>query len=514
MADEQKSIQKSTKLKSSMTLIAMVVAILPILMTPPLMDVRFWFTEYVSAMDYSASNIYEVWQQYLLPGRFVPISDFYVLAYVYIGHKFLQITQAPVNYFDVLTKITLLAFLFFAIRSLFQEISKDLSKATNSKLWNSDPVGLFIVWGIGLNIFWKLNGSVAYPFLIYTAFIIALVFAFVLIRHVRTLVLSGKTFNGTTALLLVLSSIWANFYYEISYTAIAAIVAAILVAPITGLSRILRLRLSVMFIGAFAAIWLPMRWFLNNQCETNLESCYAGSQLNIGDMFGTLIKNIINPLPFADYDSIDDIQQGRLPFAFSGFVILVAIFLAIVLFSNLPNLKPVGEISELNSDNLKSFLFAQLRFTLILLAIGLSGAVMLSVSVRAQELVEWGLSYRHTSMLWMGYAALLLLAITWMAQGTSPKVGGIVLLVLVLVLTTGQWGRSWSAVRDYNADFEPVSRLYHELYNADLDNSGIANDRRCLIIDELSSNEINTVRYIDPAENFMNKFHQIEFCNR
>jgi hypothetical protein len=257
-----------------------------------------------------------------------------------------------------------------------------------------------------------------------------------------------------------------------------------------------------------------MRWFLNNQCEANLESCYAGSQLNIGDMFGTLIKNIINPLPFADYDSIDDIQQGRLPFAFSGFVILVAIFIAIVLFSNLPNLKPIGESSELNSDNLKSFLSAQLRFTLILLAIGLSGAVMLSVSVRAQELVEWGLSYRHTSMLWMGYASLLLFGVTWLAARTSPFVGVAALVILVLVLTTGQWGRSWSAVRDYNADFEPVSRLYHELYNADLDDSGIANDRRCLIIDELSSNELNKVRYIDPAENFMSKFHQIEFCNR
>jgi len=312
-------------------------------------------------------------------------------------------------------------------------------------------------------------------------------------------------------LLLFLSSIWANFYYEISYTAIAAIVVAILVAPIAGLTRQIRLKLSALFIGAFALVWLPMRWFLKNQCEANLESCYAGSQLNIGGMFGTFVQNIINPLPFADYDSISDVQQGRLPFVFSGFVVLVAIFLALIVIQSL---RSVGSTEAEVASSEDDFISAQWRFTLILLAMGLSGAVILSVSIRAQDLVDWGLSYRHTPMLWMGYAALLLLGITWLARRTSPRVGGIALMLLVIVLTTGQWGRSWSAVRDYNADFEPVSRLYHEMYNADLDDSGIANERRCLIIDELSSNEINTVRYIDPAQKFMMKFHQIDFCKR
>jgi hypothetical protein len=514
MADEQKSDQKSKKIKISLTSVALLVAILPILLTPPLMDVRFWFTEYVSAMEYSASNIFEVWQQYLLPGRFVPISDLYVLLYVFSGHKFLQITQAPVNYFDFLTKLTLLALLFFAIRSLYRELTKGFNRNQNSILWDLYPVALFVVWGLGLNIFWKFNGAVAYPILIYTAFIVAFVFAIATMRHTRTLVSSGQTFTLTTALLLALCSIWANFYYEISYTAIAAIVVAIIVVPVDGLSKIFRLKLSAMFLGAFAVVWLPMRWFLKNQCEANLELCYGGSQLNIGGMFGTLVQNIINPLPFADYDSINDIQQGRLPFAFSGFVIVVAIFIAFIVISHLRSLKIVDETVGQKSETMNSFLFAQWRFTLILLAMGLSGAVILSVSIRAQDLVDWGLSYRHTPILWMGYAALLLLGITWLASRTSPKVGGIALVVLIIVLTTGQWGRSWSAVRDYNADFEPVSRLYHELYNADLDDSGMANERRCLIIDELSSNEINTVRYIDPAEKFMTKFHQIDFCKR
>jgi hypothetical protein len=137
MTDEQKSDQKSKKIKISLTSVALFVAILPVLLTPPLMDVRFWFTEYVSAMDYSASNIYEVWQQYLLPGRFVPISDFYVTTYIFLGHKFLQVTQAPLNYFDALTKLTLLVLLFFTIRSLFVEVGKGFKESSKSNLMES-----------------------------------------------------------------------------------------------------------------------------------------------------------------------------------------------------------------------------------------------------------------------------------------------------------------------------------------------------------------------------------------
>jgi hypothetical protein len=513
MTDELKTDKKSVKLKNSFAVLAMILAIFPILLTPPLMDVRYWFINSVSNMDYSASNIFEG-QHFLRPGRFVPISQFYVLVYAFFGHKFLQFTQASVNYLDVLTKLTLLVLLFFAIRSLFNEISKDLKTTTSLRLWNSYPFGLFVIWGLGLNIFWSMNGSVAYPILIYTAFVFALVFAVASIRHVRTLVISGQTFNGTTALLLALSSLWANFSYEISYTTIAAVVMAILVAPIIGLSRIMRLRLAAMFIGAFAAIFLPMRWFLNNLCQTHLDSCFTGSQLNSGDMFGTLIKNIINPLPFADYDSINRIQQGRLPFAVSGFVIIVAMYISIVVVSHLRTLNAADDSVEQKSESMRGFFSAQWRFTFILLSIGLSGAVLLSVSVRAQTIIDWGLSYRHTPMLWMGYAALILVSITWLTIRTRPMVGLITLVALVVLLTTGQWGRSWSAVRDYNADFEPVSRLYHELYNADLSDSGVANERRCLIIDELSSRKMNTNAYIIPAEKFMNKFHQIDFCER
>lgn len=513
MADEQKSDQKSKRSRNVLAIFVALVAVSPVLLTPPLMDVRFWFTEYISAMDYSASNIYEVWQQYLLPGRFVPISDFYVLIYVFVGHKFLQITKAPVNYFDLLTKLTLLIFLFFAIRSLFNEISKGFAKKSAKSLWSFYPFGLFLIWAIGLNVFWQLNGSVAYPFLIYTAFIVALVFAIATLRNLRSLNDSGRALNRMTILLILLSSTWANFYYEISYTAIAAIVVAILVAPIAGLEVQMRLKLASLFIATFAVVWLPMRWFLKNQCRANLESCYTGSQLNLSGLGSTLVKNIVNPLPFADYDSINDVQQGRLPFVFSSFVIVFLVLLVVLLVQYLRAEKSndTGVPSDFVNNE---FLSAQWRLTSTLMAIGLSGAVILSVSIRAQDLVEWGLSYRHTSMLWMGYAALLLLGITWLTRRTSPQVGGIALVLLVFVLTTGQWGRSWSAVRDYNADFEPVSRLYHELYNADVDDSEQANDRRCLIVDELSSNELNKVRYIDPAENFMSKFHLIEFCNR
>jgi len=510
MANEQMSERKSHRAISVLLIVAAVVAILPIIFTAPLMDVRFWFTDYVSGMDNSPANIYELWQRQLLPGRFVPISDVYTLVYAFLGHKFLQITQTSVNYFDALTKIALLALWFVAIRGLFREIRNGFIQNLNSRLWNLYPIILFIVWGLGINIFWAMNGSVAYPILIYTAFIVSIFFATATLKNLRVLEITGQTVNQKTILLIALSSIWANFYYEISYTAIAAIAAAIFVAPIANLTKSRRAKLALMFVGAFAIVWLPMRMILKNQCEANLEACYDGSQLNLGGMFGTLIQNIINPLPFTDYDAIKDVQQGRLPFVFSGVVLLVAILIAIAIFSNLRTV--VAEEDVADNSSLSSFISAQWRFVLILLAMGLSSAVILSVSLRAQDLVDWGLSYRHTPILWLGYAALILLGVTWLAQKTKPVTGAIALVAIVLLLTTGQWGRSWTAVRDYNEDFEPVSRLYHELYNADLSDSDLANTRRCLIVKELSEYSKNQTRYIDPAEKFMNTFHDRDFC--
>ena len=259
MDDKQKSDQKSYITLSLLLIAVAVVAISPIVFTAPLMDVRFWFTEFVSDMDYSASNIYEVWQQKLLPGRFVPISDFYVLIYTYVGHKFLQITQTSLNYFDALTKMALLALWFVAIRGLFREISKGFVQNLNSRLWNLYPTILFIVWGLGINIFWAMNGAVAYPILIYTAFIVSILFSTATLKNLRDLEETGQTVNRSTVLLIALSSMWANFYYEISYTAIAAIVVAIFVAPIANLTKAHRVKLSTMFIGAFAIVWLPMR---------------------------------------------------------------------------------------------------------------------------------------------------------------------------------------------------------------------------------------------------------------
>jgi hypothetical protein len=510
MATEQKPDQKSQRTVNTLLILAAVVAILPIIFTAPLMDVRFWFTEYVSGMEYSPANLYELWQRRLLPGRFVPISDLYTLVYAFVGHKFLQFTQVSLNYFDALTKISLLVLWFLAIRTLFREICKGFVRNLNNRLWDLYPIILFIVWGLGINIFWAMNGAVAYPVLIYTAYIVSLWFAIAALRNFRVLATTGQTFNRTTLFLLVLSSIWANFYYEISYTATAGIVVAILVAPIANLTSSQRVKLSSMFISAFAIVWVPMRVILKNQCEANLETCYDGSQLNLGGMPVTFIQNLINPLPFADYDAIKDLHHGRLPFVFSGIVLIVAILIAILVFTSLRNATKGGESTE--SLNLGEFISAQWRFMLILLAMGISSAVILSVSIRAQDLVDWGLSYRHTPMLWLGYAGLILLGVTWLAQKTKPITGAIALVAIVLLLTTGQWGRSWSAVRDYNENFEPVSRLYHELYNADLDESGLANTRRCLIVKELSENPKNQTRYIDPANKFMNTFHNRDFC--
>ena len=510
MSINRKVEQKLLRFARGLGLIAILIAILPMIIAPPLMDVRFWFIQYVSEMDYSALNIYSVWQQRLNPGRFVPISDIYGLIYSFLGHSFLQTTHAPVNYFESITKLALITLVFVALRSLFRELSKGYINSRNRALWETYPLLLFIFWGLGLNIFWQLNGSAAYPLLIYTVFLISILFALSVLKLLRNLVHADRILNSRTITLLVLSSIWANFYYELAYSAIAVIVVTIFVAPIKELTNEVRIKLASLFIFSFSVVWVPMRWILKMQCDSQIDLCYSGSQLNLKGAPLTFLQNLVSPLPLADSNSLSQLAQGRLPFVFSALVVTTAILISLIVFFNL-HTAAINRNLDYESD-MVSFISCQWRFTLILLSMGISSAVVLSVSIRAQEIVNWGNSYRHTPILWMAYASILLLGITWVTQRTKPLLGTAAIVALVLVLTTGQWGRSWSAVSEYNSDFEPVSRLYHELYVAESSDLNLANARRCLIFDELSQVKRNSWLYLNTANKYMQKYHDVDFC--
>jgi hypothetical protein len=507
MAATEKNFQAPSKVLKSLLYISFSVAILPILLTPPLMDVRWWFIKFPADMNYSVTNIYRTWEMGLLPGRFVPISDVSGLIYVYVGHKFLQLTQVPVDYFDLMTKVALIAGVYYTLKLLVRE----LNLGRNSEFVNRYPLILMTIWGLGANVFWKLNGTVAYPSLIYPTIIVATIFATAVLRNVRTISQNGFRLNTGTWLLALASTIWANFYYELAYTAVVAILIAVLISPTEAFSKKMRIRYSSVFLISFIAIWIPMRVILAKQCAANLAACYEGSQISPAGAPATFVKNIVNGLPLTDYSAIAKIQNGGLPFEISGLTLFVSIFISIVLILNL---KEVFRGSDVNTHDLSENLIIQTRLAAILISTGVVAAAIMSVSTLSQQTVKWGFAYRHAPSLWLGYATLILLLITLLVSRTNYLFGATALVILVVVLTTGQWGRSYSAIRAYSVDFEPVSRLYHELYNADVSDKGLGNSRRCLIVDQLNAKDINVVRYLDPADKFMNTFHQIPFCNR
>jgi hypothetical protein len=162
MVATDKIFQAPSKVSKSLLYVSFSVAILPILLTPPLMDVRWWFIRLPAEFNYSIAGIPGMWEKGLLPGRFVPISDLSGDLYVFVGYKFLQLTQASINTFDLVTKIALITGLYFALRSLIRELGPNLS----FDVVKICTLTLLTIWGLGANVFWKLNGTVAYPSLI------------------------------------------------------------------------------------------------------------------------------------------------------------------------------------------------------------------------------------------------------------------------------------------------------------------------------------------------------------
>ncbi len=499
--------QVPTRATKSLLYISFSVAILPILLTPPLMDVRWWFIRVPADLNYSVSSIPAFWLSELLPGRFVPISDFWGYTYIYVGHKFLQVTQSPINYFDFATKLSLMVALYFALRSLIRELGPKLS---------GDAVKictliLLTIWGLGANVFWQLNGTVAYPSLIYPTIIIAIVFAAKTLKNVRESKFKSFPISRGIVVLLITSTLWANFYYELSYTAIVASIAAIAVSPMREFDWSKRVKLAGLFLLSFLIIWIPMRIVLARQCSADLSECYDGSELNLAGAPATFLKNLVNAHPLTDYSALESYQNGNLPFVISGVTLLVAAFISL---SVILNFRLVASSGIKSADIYSEVFRMQVRLTTILLSVGIVAAAIMSVSSLSQRTVEWGFAYRHAPVLWLGYASLVLTLIIFVLTRTNAAIGGLLLIALVSTLALGQWGRSSEAIRGYNKSFEPASRVYHELYNADLSSTGLGNSRRCLIVDELAKKEINVLRYLDPADEFMKTFHGRPFCKR
>ena len=497
----------STRATKSLLYVSFSVAILPILLTPPLMDVRWWFIRVPANLNYSVTNIPAIWQSELLPGRFVPISDLWGFAYIYIGHKFLQLTQAPINTFDLVTKIALIAALYFSLRSLIRELGPNLS----FDVVKICTLTLLTIWGLGANVFWKLNGTVAYPSLIYPTIIIAIVFAAKTLKNIRENKFNSFPINKGIVFLLLVSTLWANFYYELAYTAIVAIVIAIAVSPKTEFKFSNRFKLGGLFLLSFLVVWIPMRIILARQCSANISECYDGSELSLAGAPATFLKNLVNAHPLTDYSALEKIQAGNLPIMISAVTLFVAALISVTLVINT---RSISNSDAEGFDQISKILEMQMRLTAILLSVGIVAAAIMSVSSLSQRTVKWGYAYRHAPVLWLGYASLVLMLIVLIVTKTNRKIGALLLVVLITILATGQWGRSFEAIRGYNKDFEPASRVYHELFNADLSTNGLANSRRCLIVDELSKKEVNIVRYVEPSEKFMRKFHDRAFCQR
>jgi len=507
MATSKRPFQVSTRATKSLLYVSFSVAILPILLTPPLMDVRWWFIRVPANLNYSATNIPTFWQSELLPGRFVPISDLWGYAYIYIGHKFLQLTQAPINTFDLVTKILLIVALYFSLRSLIRELAPNLS----IEVVKTYALTLLTIWGLGANVFWKLNGTVAYPSLIYPTIIIAILFAAKTLKNIRENRFKSFPINRGIVFLLLASTLWANLYYELAYTAIVAIVIAIAVSPNAKFKFANRIKLAGLFLLSFLVVWIPMRIVLARQCSANISECYDGSELSLAGAPATFLKNLVNAHPLTDYSALEKIQAGNLPIMISAVTLFVAVLISVTLVIGA---RSISTSETEGAAQISNLLEMQLRLTAILLSVGIVAAAIMSVSSLSQRTVKWGYAYRHAPVLWLGYASLVLMLIVLIATKTNRTVGALLLVVLITVLATGQWGRSFEAIRGYNKDFEPASRIYHELYNADLSDTGLANSRRCLIVDELSKKEVNIVRYVEPAEKFMRKFHDRAFCQR
>jgi hypothetical protein len=487
---------------------------LPFLTVPALMDERYWFLQGSAIMNFSASNILSYGASFHQPGRYMPLSGYLRSIHSYFGFEIMTGFGIPLSIFQGLVhafflSVTFLALYWYLINIPFRE--KDHTKYLDKKLAIQLTLATAFVFAGMASIRWQHNGLVAYVPMTFLPLITALLLATI----ARKLLISHKLRSDKKLIikllcLSVLVSLWTNLFYELAYVCVVLVVIAcaqeFLHSRDSRERKISIFHLSL-YTLTFLIYWLPMRIHLANECASI--KCYDGSQVSIAGAWDTFILNLINPLPlvgpYVDFKANALISELS---AFAIFVIVVIVIGAnLVTFINLRASRATTKTSESQSH-------LDVNFDRILdlvigpISIGIVSALLMSVSIRSQKLVELGNPYRHAPILWLGYSLILSTLLVWAFNRYSRNTMAMIMAVVSVIMVIQQISSvNNSLVLQRSQTI--VLKIYDELIFPDFSEQG--NERRCSLKESITR-ELDIKTYIEPSSAYFAKKLDYPYC--
>ena len=487
---------------------------LPFLTVPALMDERYWFVHGSAMMNFSASNILSYGASFHQAGRYMPLSGYLRSIHSYLGFEMMTGFGIPLNIFEGIVhaffiSVTFLALYWYLVNIPIRE--KGHTKYLDKELAIQLTLVTAFIFGGMASIRWQHNGLVAYVPMTFLPLITALLLATI----ARKLLISHKLRSDKNVIiklfcLSVLVSLWANLFYELAYVCVVLVVIACAQEFLQ--SRDSRERkISIFHLSLYALTfliyWLPMRIHLAAECLS--VECYDGSQISVAGIWDTFLLNLINPLPLVG--PYVDFKAHALITELSKFTIFVIVLIVIganvFAFINLRASRASTNTGESQSDLGISF-HRILDLIIGPISIGIVSALLMSVSIRAQRLVELGNPYRHAPILWLGYSLILSTLLVWAFNRYSRNTMAII-MTLVSVFMAIQQLSSVNNSLVLQRSQTVILKIYDELIFPDFSKQG--NERRCSL-QESFTKELYVKTFIEPSKSYFSKVLHYPYC--
>jgi hypothetical protein len=487
---------------------------IPFLTVPALMDERYWFLQGSAEMDFSASNILSYGSSFQLPGRYMPLSGYLRSVHSYVGFETMTGFGIPLNIFEGIVHAFFLGVLFLSLHRYLINLPIRVGGQTKY-LDREDAVRITVltafIFGGMASIRWVHNGLVAYVPMTFLPLITALLLA----TSARRLLIKSRLHSGNLSrlklvCLAVVTSLWANLFYELAYVCVVLVVLSCAQEFLQ--SRDLKFRREsilhiFVYASAFLIYWIPMRIHLAKECA-QIE-CYEGSQISSDGLFQTFFLNLVNPLPLIG--PYVDLKDETFLSELSPFTILVimaivvgATILMFIQFNENRNSKDNWLDRNGVGTDLRNF------FHLILgpSAIGVVSALLMSVSLRSQRIVELGNPYRHTPILWLAYSLIFSTLLIWGFRRYSR----FLMTVVVALVCTIMFIQQLSNVNNslvMQRSTTTVLKVYDEVIFPDYTERG--NERRCSL-QKYITNDADVQRYMASSSEYYSKVLGLPYC--
>jgi hypothetical protein len=379
----------------------------PLLRTPLLMDEVYGvigimgITPNSSLLDVLINPFRsDVYNFYLYDsGRVTPVGVIMYQGGYWVVSNLALVTGVHIATIYALSKLSLLMLTALSLRLLMRQF---LSGEKCGQLATYLTLFTFVIFIVGLRTDMATrNGLTVYPFLTYTAALLAFLVPALLLIGLRKFY-RRVTFYAAAAVVAIL----LGFSYELHYIALFMAFMILLFAPVEKSRASVARRGAIIIAIVFIGIQIYVRYLISKGCKESL--CYTGTSIDINEKLPVhFLNNLRGNLPARGKQIFEQAKKEEFIIDVSLTQYLLTAVLLLALFTIIYFLRPFSNESIFEESDARAI--KKLAHIFFFVA-GVS-ILLTSLSVAAQEVLINAVPYRGYVLIWILISAGVTLTI-------------------------------------------------------------------------------------------------------